>query len=74
MYSKPYRAYSLERVIQDIENIKQFQPKATAIFFLDDNITADPERFEALCDRIIERKLNTFKYISQCSSIGLSSL
>ena len=73
MYAKPYRAYSLDRVIEDLKNIKQFQPKVTAVFIVDDNITADPERFEKLCDLIIENKLNTFTFFAQCSSIGLSS-
>ena len=73
MYTKPYRAYSLDRVIEDLKNIKQFQPKVTAVLIVDDNITADPERFEKLCDLIIENKLNTFAFFTQCSSIGLSS-
>jgi len=73
MYTTPYRTYSLSRVIEDIKNIKQFQPQTKRIFFVDDNITADPKRFEELCDLIIENKLNTFKFSTQGSSVGLSS-
>ena len=73
MYAKPYRAYSLDRVIEDLKNIKQFQPKVTVVFIVDDNITSDLKRFEKLCDLIIENKLNTFSFFTQCSSIGLSS-
>ena len=73
MYTTPYRTYSLDRVIEDIKNIKQYQPQAGRISFVDDNITADPKRFEELCDLIIKNKLNTFKFSTQGSSIGLSS-
>ena len=73
MYTKPYRTYSLDRVIEDLKNIKQFQPEVKRVGIVDDNITADPERFEKLCDLIIENKLNTFRFACQGTSIGLSS-
>ena len=72
MYSKPYRAYALSRVIEDLKNIKKYQPDVVRLFFIDDNLTADPERFENLLDLIIENKLNTFKLFAQASCIGLS--
>ena len=73
MYTKPYRAYSLDRVIEDLKNIKQFQPEVKRILIVDDNITSDLKRFEKLCDLIIENKLNTFRFVCQGTSIGLSS-
>jgi anaerobic magnesium-protoporphyrin IX monomethyl ester cyclase len=72
MYSKPYRAYPLERVIEDIKNIEKFQKKTDRIFFIDDNLTNDIQHLEKLCDLIIGNKLNKYKYMAQCSSFGIS--
>lgn len=73
MYTMPYREYPLQRVIEDIKNISRHMKDVTRIFIIDDNITCNPERFEKLCDMIIENGLNTYRYFCQCSCIGIAS-
>jgi anaerobic magnesium-protoporphyrin IX monomethyl ester cyclase len=51
---KKFRANSAEYVAKHIEYVvKKYRVKT--IFFEDDNLTLDKERFEAICDKIIER-------------------
>jgi anaerobic magnesium-protoporphyrin IX monomethyl ester cyclase len=51
---KMFRAQSVDYVINHIEYvIKKFGVKT--IFFEDDNLTFDMKRFEAICDKIIEK-------------------
>ncbi len=72
MYSGTYRAYSIDRVIDDLKFIKEVNPNITQIAIVDDNITLDVDRFAALCDKIVENRLNNMKYFAQCSPIGIS--
>lgn len=72
MYSGTYRAYSVQRVIDDLKLAKQVNPNVTQIAIVDDNITLDVERFGELCDQIVEHGLNDMKYFAQCSPIGIS--
>jgi anaerobic magnesium-protoporphyrin IX monomethyl ester cyclase len=71
MYGHSFRKYDLDRVIEDIYNIKE-NGDIQRIVIIDDNITLDLERFENLCDLIIKNRLNSVKYFIQASSIGLS--
>jgi len=51
---KMFRAHSINYVIKHIEYVvNKFRVKT--IFFEDDNLTFDIKRFEAICDKIIER-------------------
>jgi anaerobic magnesium-protoporphyrin IX monomethyl ester cyclase len=51
---KKFRAHSVNYVINHIEYVtKKYGVKT--IFFEDDNLTFDVKRFEAICDKIIER-------------------
>jgi anaerobic magnesium-protoporphyrin IX monomethyl ester cyclase len=53
---KMFRAHSVDYVIRHIEFvINKFGVKT--IFFEDDNLTFDLKRFEAMCDKIIEKRL-----------------
>ncbi|MBD3351842.1 MAG: radical SAM protein [Candidatus Lokiarchaeota archaeon] len=70
MYGRSLRLYSLDRVIKDIKECKKRGKKS--ILFIDDNITLRPERFENLCDMIIEEKLNMSFHV-QASANGLLS-
>ena len=42
---------------------------ARAIFLVDDNITLDVQRFEALCDAIVDAGLNDIDYIVQAHDL-----
>ncbi len=63
-----WRQRPVENIISELKIISQNR-RISDIFFVDDNITADTERFERLCERIIECKknneINDFKFNSQ---------
>jgi len=70
MRGRNFHVYDFDRVIADIRDAHT--RGARAIFLVDDNITLNIPRFEALCRKIIEAKLNHIDYIVQAmtSSIG----
>ena len=51
---KSFRSHSADYVVNHIEHVVN-KYRAKTIFFEDDNLTLDMERFEAICDKIIER-------------------
>ncbi len=53
---KEFRAHSADYVINHIKFVVD-KFKVQNIFFEDDNLTLDVKRFEAICDRIISRKI-----------------
>jgi radical SAM superfamily enzyme YgiQ (UPF0313 family) len=55
--------FPIERVIEDIQDASRHG--ARAIFFVDDNITLNMPRFEALCEAIIKAKLERLDYYVQ---------
>lgn len=63
-----WRARPIEKVIQELKLISQNR-QITDIFFVDDNLTANTERIECLCERILECKktneINDFKFFAQ---------
>ena len=53
---KEFRAHSVDHVVNHIEYlVKKYRVKT--IYFEDDNLTFDIKRFEAICDKIIERNI-----------------
>jgi anaerobic magnesium-protoporphyrin IX monomethyl ester cyclase len=70
MYGKAYREFPLDRVAADVEDA--YRRGARHIFIVDDNITMDMDRFEALCDTIIALKLRNLKFTTQASPIGFA--
>src|SRR5262249_4370237 len=63
MRGRNFHTYSFERVLADIRDAKAHG--ATAIFIVDDNITLNIRRFEALCHAIIDAGLNDIVYTVQ---------
>ena len=70
MYGRSFRLFPLERVLSDIEDA--YSRSARHIFFSDDNITLDMDRFEALCDGVIGLKLKNLLFTTQASPIGFA--
>jgi len=70
MRGRNFHTYDFDRVIADIRDAHAHG--ARAVFLVDDNITLNIPRFEALCRKIIEAGLNHIDYIVQAmtSSIG----
>jgi len=63
MRGRNFHTYSFDRVIADIRDARA--NGARAIFIVDDNITLDVRRFEALCQAIIDAGLNDIVYSVQ---------
>jgi radical SAM superfamily enzyme YgiQ (UPF0313 family) len=63
MRGRNFHVYSIERVLADIADARR--RGARAIFLVDDNITLDIRRFEALCQAIIESGFEDVDYIVQ---------
>jgi len=58
------------RVLADIRDAREHG--ARAIFVVDDNITLDVKRFEALCDAIVEAKLDDIEYVVQAMTSAIA--
>ena len=63
MRGRNFHTYSFDRVIADIRDAKEHG--ARTLFIVDDNITLNVHRFEALCNAIIDAGLNTIDYFLQ---------
>jgi radical SAM superfamily enzyme YgiQ (UPF0313 family) len=63
MRGRNFHRFAIDRVIDDIADAHA--GGARSIFLVDDNITLDVERFEALCEAIIRKGLNHIDYLVQ---------
>src|SRR6266513_3720810 len=63
MRGRNFHTYSFERVLADISDAREHG--ARTIFLVDDNITLNVHRFEALCHAIIEAGCNDIEYFVQ---------
>jgi anaerobic magnesium-protoporphyrin IX monomethyl ester cyclase len=63
MRGRNFHPYSIERVIADVSDARRHG--ARAIFLVDDNITLDIRRFEALCLAIVDSGLNDIEFFVQ---------
>lgn len=63
MRGRNFHTYSFDRVLADIRDAREHG--ARAIFIVDDNITLNVHRFEALCRAIINAGLNDIAYTVQ---------
>ena len=63
MRGRNFHTYSFDRVLADIRDARDHG--ARAIFIVDDNITLNIRRFEALCRAIVDAGLNDIAYTVQ---------
>ena len=70
MRGRNFHVYPIERVLADIADARR--RGAQAIFLVDDNITLDVRRFEALCEAIIDAGLNDVEYLVQAMTSPLA--
>ncbi len=70
MYGRSFRTYSIDRVIEDIQDAKDHG--AQNIFFVDDNITLNTKRMKRLCEAIIDAGLDDIYYQVQASTSGIA--
>ena len=71
MRGRNFHRFSIEAVIADIRDAHA--RGARAIFIVDDNITLDVRRFSALCQAIIDARLNDIHYIVQGMTSAIAS-
>jgi len=70
MRGRNFHTYSFDRVLSDIRDAKAHG--AQAIFIVDDNITLNVHRFEALCQAIIDNQLNDVAYTLQAMTSAIA--
>jgi anaerobic magnesium-protoporphyrin IX monomethyl ester cyclase len=71
MRGRNFHSYKFERVLADISDARDHG--ARTIFLVDDNITLNVHRFEALCHAIIEAGLNKLDYFVQAMTSAIAT-
>ncbi len=71
MRGRQFHTYSFDRVLEDIRDARAHG--ARSIFLVDDNITLNVSRFEALCRAIIAARLNHLEYIVQAMTSAIAN-
>jgi anaerobic magnesium-protoporphyrin IX monomethyl ester cyclase len=71
MRGRNFFRFPIERVIDDIRDARD--RGARSIFLVDDNITLDVERFESLCQAIIDAGLHRIDYLVQGMTAPIAS-
>jgi anaerobic magnesium-protoporphyrin IX monomethyl ester cyclase len=71
MRGRNFHTYNFDRVVADIRDARDHG--ARTIFLVDDNITLNVQRFEALCRAIIEAKLNKLDYFVQAMTSAIAN-
>ena len=70
MRGRNFHPYPIDRVLADIADARAHG--AEAIFLVDDNITLDVERFEALCRAIVDAGFDDIDYIVQAMTAPIA--
>jgi anaerobic magnesium-protoporphyrin IX monomethyl ester cyclase len=70
MRGRNFHTYDFTRVLDDIRDARAHG--ARSIFIVDDNITLDVRRFEALCRAIVEAGLNRIDYTVQAMTSAIA--
>lgn len=71
MRGRNFHTYSFERTLADIRDARDHG--ARTIFLVDDNITLNVRRFEALCEAIIAAGLNKLDYFVQAMTSAIAA-
>ncbi len=71
MYGRRFRAYPIERVLADIDDI-YYNRKVKSIFITDDNMVLNPKRVIELCDAIIAKGYKNLKLYVQADCITMA--
>src|SRR5262249_3369147 len=71
MRGRNFHAYDFDRVLADIRDARAHG--ARAIFIVDDNVTLDVRRFEALCQAIVDAGLDDLEYTVQAMTSAIAA-
>jgi radical SAM superfamily enzyme YgiQ (UPF0313 family) len=70
MRGRNFHVYDFARVLADIRDARDHG--ARAVFIVDDNITLDVRRFEALCRAIVDAGLHDIEYLVQAVTSSMA--
>jgi radical SAM superfamily enzyme YgiQ (UPF0313 family) len=70
MRGRNFHRYRFDRVLADIRDARDHG--ARAIFIVDDNVTLDVRRFEALCQAIVDARLDGLEYLVQAMTSAIA--
>jgi radical SAM superfamily enzyme YgiQ (UPF0313 family) len=71
MRGRNFHTYTFDRVLADIRDARAHG--ARTIFLVDDNITLNVRRFEALCRALVEARLNDLEYVVQAMTSAIAN-
>ncbi len=71
MRGRNFHTFDFERVLADIEDARAHG--ARAIFIVDDNVTLNVSRFEALCRAIVDAGLDGIEYLVQAMTSAIAA-
>lgn len=71
MRGRNFHTFPIERVMADIRDARDHG--ARAIFIVDDNVTLDVRRFEALCRAIVDAGLDGIEYMVQAMTSAIAN-
>jgi radical SAM superfamily enzyme YgiQ (UPF0313 family) len=71
MRGRNFHTFSFDRVLADIRDARAHG--ARVIFLVDDNVTLNVPRFEALCQAIIDAGLNSMEYAVQAMTSAIAN-
>jgi radical SAM superfamily enzyme YgiQ (UPF0313 family) len=71
MRGRNFHRFAFDRVLADIRDARDHG--ARALFLVDDNITLDVKRFEALCRAIVEAGLDDVHYLVQAMTSAIAA-
>ena len=71
MRGRNFHTFNFDRVLADIADARSLG--ARAIFIVDDNVTLNVRRFEALCRAIVDARLNDIHYIVQAMTSSIAA-
>jgi radical SAM superfamily enzyme YgiQ (UPF0313 family) len=70
MRGRNFHRFAFDRVLADIRDARE--NGARAVFIVDDNVTLDVPRFEALCRAILEAGLHRLEYMVQAMTSSIA--
>src|SRR5438034_932064 len=71
MRGRNFHTFTFDRVLADLRDAREHG--ARAIFLVDDNITLNVRRFEALCQAIIDARLDDIDYLVQAMTSAIAA-
>jgi radical SAM superfamily enzyme YgiQ (UPF0313 family) len=71
MRGRNFHVFDFDRVLADIKDARDHG--ATSLFIVDDNITLNVKRFEALCQAIVDAGLDTIDYTVQAMTSAIAN-